>query len=259
NFSVNEKISAGYVMDTTSFGPVDLVLGVRVEHTDAHYTGFIVTTDADGNWVSTSPTEGSKSYTNPLPSVSLRWALDPQTNLRAVWAWHVGRPDYGLLPPSRVVNTDKNEIDAGNPDLKAQKAQSYDLLFEHFFGSVGLVSAGGFYKNIDDPIYPGSASTIHGGPFDGFTLVKPVNGPHALIYGFEVAWQQYLRFLPGVLQGLGIAANYTYTHSRAEFDPSTGRTGTALLQRTTPHQYNVGLTYDAGGFSGRAAVTYNSA
>ena len=38
-----------------------------------------------------------------------------------------------------------------------------------------------------------------------------------------------------------------------------GRSGTAKLQRTTPNEFNLGLTYDKGGLSLRAAVTYNSA
>ena len=259
NFTVNEKIWAGYVMDTTSFGPVDVILGVRVEGTDAHYTGFLVTTDADGNWQSTTPTAGGNTYTNPLPAVSVKWSIDSVTNLRAVWAWHIGRPDYGLLPPSFFVSTDRREVDAGNPNLIPQQDRSYDLMFERFLGTVGVVSAGGFYKSLRSPIYLGSASTIHGGPYDGYTLFKPVNGPSAYIYGVEVTWQQHLRSLPGVLNGLGIIANYTYTQSKATFDPTTGRSGTAQLERTTPNEYNVGLTYDLGGFSGRAALSYNAA
>jgi TonB-dependent receptor len=258
NFTVNEKIAAGYVMDTTIFGPVTVMAGVRVESTKARYTGFLVTTDSDGNWQSTTPTSGGNSYTNPLPAVGVRWAIDPETNLRAVWAWHIGRPDYGLLPPSFFVSTDKHEVDAGNPNLKPQQDRSYDLMFEHFFSTVGVLSAGGFYKNLIEPIYQGSASIIHGGPYDGYTLFKPVNGPSAWIYGVEVTWQQHLSFLPGVLEGLGIIANYTYTQSKATFDPTTGRSGTAQLERTTPNEYNIGLTYDRGGFSGRAALSYNA-
>jgi TonB-dependent receptor len=259
NFTARERVSAGYVMNTTSLGPVDLRFGVRVEHTDAGYTGFLVNTDADGNWVSTVPTSGDSSYTNALPSVSVRWAIDSSTNLRAVYGWLIGRPDYGELAPSAMLNPDKKEIDAGNPNLKPTQSRSYDLLFEHFFSSVGVISGGLFYKDLKDPIYPGSASTIHGGPHDGFLLVQPVNGPKAKIYGWEIAWQQHLRFLPGVLSGLGVDANYTYTNSKATFDPSTGRTGDARLQRTTPSEYNAGITYDWRAFSMRAAVTYNAA
>ena len=42
-------------------------------------------------------------------------------------------------------------------------------------------------------------------------IIQPVNGPTASLYGFEVAWQQNLTFLPGVLRsfwrmGRGVAA-----------------------------------------------------
>jgi TonB-dependent receptor len=259
NFGAKEKISAFYVKDSNRFGTVNLEVGVRVEHTNASYTGNQINLDPDGNWQSTTPTSGESSYTNWLPSVSMRWELDPNTNLRAVYAWAVGRPNYGLLAPSLTRSDTNKELDSGNPNLKPTKAQNYDLLFEHFFGSVGVASAGAFYKNLDDPIYPGSSTTIHGGPFDGYRKVQPVNGPNAKIWGFEVGWQQRLRFLPGILNGLGIDANYTYTDSKATFDPTTGRSGTARLQRTTPNEANVGLTYDVGPFSARIAATYNSA
>jgi TonB-dependent receptor len=259
NFSAKEKIAAAYIKDSNRFGALQFEIGVRMEHTDASYTGNQINLDPDGNWLSTTPTSGDSTYTDWLPSVSFRYETDPNTNLRFVYAWAVGRPNYGLLAPSLTRSDTNKELDAGNPNLKPTKAQNYDLLFEHFFGSVGVVSAGGFYKNLDDPIYPGSATTIVGGPFDGYKKVQPVNGPNAKIWGFEIGWQQRLRFLPGFLNGFGIDANYTYTDSKATFDPTTGRSGTARLQRTTPNAANVGVTYDTGPFSARIAATYNSA
>src|SRR5260370_30851722 len=54
-------------------------------------------------------------------------------------------------------------------------------------------------------------------------------------------------------------ANYTYTTSKANFDPTTWRRGTARLQRTTPNEFNLKLTHDGGRVSPRGAVTYNAA
>ncbi|PYQ01815.1 MAG: hypothetical protein DMF82_18300, partial [Acidobacteria bacterium] len=62
--------------------------------------------------------------------------------------------------------------------------------------------------------------------------------------------------LPGFLSGFGILANYTYTDSRATVP---GRSDNPRLLRTTPNEFNLGLTYDRGPFSARAAVTYNDA
>jgi len=259
NFDAKEKVAALYVKNTTTIGRLEIAGGVRIERTDASYDGFQVNLDADGNWLSSQPVSGGRTYTNVLPSVSLKYSLDPSTNLRAVYGWAVGRPDYGLLAPSLFLSDVQKQINAGNPKLKPTKARSYDLLFEHFLGSIGVIAAGGFYKDLTDPIYPGSASIIHGGIYDGFTKIQPVNGPSAKIYGAEVAWQEHLHSLPGLLSGLGINANYTYTNSKATFDPSTGRTGTARLQRTTPNEFNLGLTYDMGPLAVRAAATYNAA
>src|SRR5262249_33077163 len=121
------------------------------------------------------------------------------------------------------------------------------------------ISAGGFYKDLKDPIYAGSVTTIASGPYAGYEQTQPINGPKAKIYGAEFAWQQHLGFLPGALSGLGLMAHYPYTGSKAACDPTTGRTGSAPLQRTTPNEFNLDLTYDKGRFSVRCAVTYNAA
>jgi len=112
---------------------------------------------------------------------------------------------------------------------------------------------------LSDPIYEGSTQLLTSGPYAGYVQVQPINGPSAKVWGAEVAWQQRLSFLPGFWSGLGILANYTYTDSKATFLPSLGRTDSPRLQRTTPHEANVNLTYDKGGFSFRGALTYNSA
>jgi TonB-dependent receptor len=261
HFAASEKIAALYAMNTNTFGQLEIAEGVRVERTKAHYDGFQLTFDVDGNWVSTAPVSGGSTYTNVLPSVSLKYAMGPHTNLRAVYAWGISRPEFVLLVPTFDIGYNGNipVITKGNPSLKPTKATSYDVLFEHFFGSVGLVSAGVFYKDLTDPIYPGSGTIIHGGIYDGYQQVQPINGPKANVYGFEVAYQQHLSSLPGLLSGLGIDLNYSYTKSKATFDPTTGRTGTAELQRTVPNIANVGLTYDKGGFSFRVAAQYNDA
>jgi TonB-dependent receptor len=259
NYDAKEKIASIYAMNTIKWGQIHVVAGVRIEHTDASYSGFQVHFDGSGTWVGTTPTGADNKYTSVLPSVQVRYEIDPNTNLRAVYGWAIARPNYADLVPSIVITDRRNQVAAGNPNLKPTKGQSYDLLFEHYLATVGVVSAGAFYKDLKDPIYPGSATNLVGGPFNGYQQIQPVNGPSAKVWGFETAWNQHLSFLPGLLNGLGIAANYTYTDSKATFDPSTGRTGTARLQRTTPNEFNVGLTYDKGRFSLRGAVTYNGA
>jgi TonB-dependent receptor len=258
NFTTSEKIGAFYVMDTSTFGAMRVQAGVRIEHTTADYTGFQVSYDVNGNYVGATPVAGNHDYTDVDPIVQLRYEIDKNTNIRAVYGRGIARPDIVALVPTVYKNDQNLSISEGNPDLKPTHSDNFDLLFEHYLGSVGLLSAGGFYKSLSDPIYTSSVFQT-GPPFAGYTINSYINGPSAWVAGFEVAWQQHLTFLPGWMSGFGVLANYTYTDSKATFDPSFGRTDQPMLQRTTPHEANFNLTYDKGGFSIRGAVTYNSA
>jgi len=264
NWEVKEKVAAVYGKNTTFFNSSKLEYGLRVEHTSTDFSALQVNNDSDGNWLSSTPLTNSKSYTNALPSINWRYEFDKQTLLRLAWGMSICRPDYDWMVPSQTLNEASagnvnGSISVGNPNLKPTLATNYDILFEHFLNPVGVLSAGVFYKDLKDPIYPGSNSIVVGGIYNGYTQTMPINGPKANVYGFETAWKQHLTFLPGYWSGLGTDINFTLTHSEATFDATTGRSGTAALQRTAPVEANFGLTYDRKGFSGRIAATYNSA
>ena len=257
NYVAAERVAAAYAMNTVEFGPVLLQAGVRLEHTSSDYTGNKVLVDTQGHYTSTQPVTGGANYTNVLPSIQVRYAIDGLTNLRAAVGAGIARPVIGTLVPFATENDKKQEISAGNPTLKPTKATNLDLLVEHYFASVGVISAGAFYKDLRDPIYPGVASVITSGTYAGYAQVRAENGPKAHLYGVELAWQQQLTSLPGALSGLGILANYTHAWSRALFPDGAGRTDKPSLLRQAPDLFNVGLTYDRDGFSARAALTYN--
>jgi TonB-dependent receptor len=258
NWNLKEKIGALYAMNTVKFGALNLQVGVRVEHTSASYNANQVTFDVNGNYLATTPVSSSTTYTDVLPSVQLRYEVGPNTNLRAVYGQALARPDIVDVIPS-IFRSDQNRtLSVGNPNLIPTHSRNYDVLFEHYLGSVGVVSAGGFYKTLLQPIY-GSTQLLTDGQFAGYVQSSFVNGPSARVYGFEVAWQQHLTFLPGFWSGFGVLANYTHTDSKATFDSSFGRSDTPRLQRTTPNEANFNLTYDKGGLSIRGALTYNDA
>ena len=144
----------------------------------------------------------------------------------------------------------------GNPDLKATTATAYDLLVERYFRNVGFMSAGAFYKNLTNFIYPTSRPRLASEDLGEATLVtQPVNGPTAKLYGYEVAWQQNLTFLPGVLRGFGLNANYTRTQSESTIP---GRTGAKLqLPGQTGNAGNIGAFYDRGPVSLRVGGNYS--
>ncbi len=74
-----------------------------------------------------------------------------------------------------------------------------------------------------------------------------------------MAWQQRLSFLPGLLNGTGVRANYSYTTSQASFPVDFGRTDHPSLQRQAPNNWNFDMTYDKKGISARMGLTHNDA
>jgi hypothetical protein len=128
-------------------------------------------------------------------------------------------------------------------------------LFERYLQPIGIIQAGVFYKDLRNPIYA-AQSTVAAGTFAGFSQSQPINGPRAHIGGIEAAWQQHLGFLPGLLGGIGVAANYSWTTSKAIVP---GRTDRPRLVRQGPNNWNFGLTYDKARFSMRFGITHNDA
>jgi len=134
-------------------------------------------------------------------------------------------------------------------------------LFEHYLKSIGIIEGGWFYKDLSDPIFQ-IQTTPSTGPFAGFQQRQPINGRKAHITGIEFAWQQHFTFLPGLLNGVGVSANYSYTTSQAKFpiDPNTGnptRADSPALLRQAPNNWNFDTTYDKGPISARLGLTHN--
>jgi TonB-dependent receptor len=273
-FDANERIYAGYLQNVISFGKLRLQTGVRFDGTATDFITNIVTTNVDSQGRPLPPTVTraplrSSGYFNALPSVQAQYQLEKNTNLRLNYSQGIARPNIGDLVPTTIVdpNASPKTVTQGNPNLKPTKANNYDVLVEHFFQPLGIIQGGYFYKQLSNPIY-GTSSLL--GPTDpnaGFRLLQSVNGPSAHIQGIEVSWEQRFSFLPRLLNGFGISANYSYTQSTvtfpAFFSPATpggeGRLDHPALPRQAPNTWNISPTYDKGRLSVRFAVSHNDA
>lgn len=257
NYKLQERVSAGYIMNTIQFGRFHLQTGLRIEATNTSDTGYLVVNDSNGNYVSTTPQYGSGSYINPLPSVQLRYRIDKDSDVRAVYGRGISRPDpYQLVPYiTEDQSTDPYTINVGNPALVAEHANDYDILYERYLPSVGMIEAGYFYKQISKPIfYTDSYVPTSGSPlsqaYAGDHLLQEVNGDHAHVQGVEFAYQQHLNFLPGILRGARINTNFTYTASKNYNLPN--RTDNPALVGQAPYSWNIGPAYATR----RALVTF---
>jgi TonB-dependent receptor len=247
NYNLQERITAGYIMNTVDLGSrFHLQTGLRIEATNESNTGYLVIDDTNGNYVSTAPVTAGGSYIDLLPSVQLRYNIDSSSDLRAVYGRGISRPDpYDLVPYKTLdESTTPNRENIGNPALVAEHANDYDLLYERFLPSVGMIEAGYFYKDLTQPLFQTQTTVPNSFPnpiTPNVLLTQWVNGGHAYVQGIEMAYQQRLAFLPGVLAGARIDANFTYTASR-NYD-MTGRTDTPPLVGQAPFSYNITPSY----------------
>jgi TonB-dependent receptor len=164
----------------------------------------------------------------------------------------LARPDYYDIVPYRAQDDNAATIALGNADLSPTTSWNVDVLAEHYFTSVGAVSAGVFYKNIQDYIFKfGTTETINGTLYQ---VTQPLNGDSASVRGVEIALQNRLSFLPAPLNGTGVYANYTFTSSSAELPGHDGRSN---LPGQSKHAGNIAASYEKAGFSGRVAMNFH--
>ncbi len=244
-FDTIERISAGYVMNTMDFGKLHVVAGVRFEATQMNTLGYNVTLYPAGSpncALATGcgvpvPTQNNPSYVDALPSLSLRYALDSQSGLRLVYARGVARPDaYQLIPyVTEDDSTNPATIAQGNPALKPEHANNYDLLYERYLNPAGILQAGVFVKQLSGTLIS-TSYTANSGPYQGDLVSQWINASNAELYGFEASYQQRLSRLPGMLSGFGMMANYSWTASKVFHIP--GRSDSPALQQQSPNTWN---------------------
>lgn len=259
NYNARENVTSGYVrIDSRIADNLDFMGGLRVENTSLRYTGRIF--DDEANTVSKTSPESS-SYINFLPSFILKWDICKDFMLRAGYNQSISRPKYSALVPGMNVKRGDNEIVIGNPGLKATTSHNIDLNAEYYWQSVGLVSAGLFYKRIEGFIVDEVAFNheYEGNVWTKFT--QPKNAGNANIFGVELAYQRDFSFIAPSLKCIGLYGTYTFTHSRItdfNFEGRENEKGLSL-PGSPEHTANLSVYFEKFGISARLSFNYASA
>jgi TonB-dependent receptor len=298
-FHTIERIPAGYVMNTIDFGKLHLQTGLRFEDTQMMTSGYVLdwapSTVASGtsttqpgpcpnnsitgqkNCYALNVANNNPSYLDVLPSLQARYALGADQNLRFVYSRGVARPDPYQLVPYVTADDTANTAAIGNPALRPEHANNYDLLYEAYLNPLGMIQGGIFFKQLTTPqitfqiplgvnvaalpagAVPASllAEIENAQAEAGSTasVTQYINGENSYLWGFELSCQQHLSYAPGVLRGLGVSANYSYTASQMK--GLWLRTDQPTLIDQSPNTWNFSPTYDTKRFSMRLGMTYN--
>jgi TonB-dependent receptor len=272
NYNAKENIFATYVRWDQDFNDkLSMIFGFRVENTRIDYTGNRVLDESELE----TQISNDNSYTNVMPGISFKYNATENLIVRAAATTALARPNYYDLAPYVNNIASDREISAGNPDLKATYSYNYDLMVENYFKSVGLISGGAFYKNLNDFVYKYSTNQFSNANFaanfpnqinpipagEEWKFVQSKNGNKVDVYGFEVALQRQLDFLPGkFLKGFGVYLNYTYTKSKAKgiADEDGNERKNVTLPGTAPHMFNGSLSWENKRFSARVSTNFTA-
>jgi TonB-dependent receptor len=255
-YEATEDVYAGYVMSKLQINKLMLLAGVRYEHTQVSYNSYAVVNERD-----IIPESGGTDYSFFLPQLHARYQINTNTNLRAAITRTYARPNFSDIVPAQEINISEREGTIGNPTLKPVSATNIDLLGEKYFGTIGILSGGIFYKKLNDFIFSRryESTQYPGSEGQAITLVQAQNGSDADLLGLEIAYQQNLKFLPGFLKGLSIYANYTLTNSSAKIQSreESDQQEKVRLPGQAKHVGNFALGYDLGRFNFRIAANFN--
>ncbi|MBY5958736.1 TonB-dependent receptor family protein [Membranicola marinus] len=113
-FEYNQKVLAGYATGAYKKDKWGIKLGVRVENTDLHT--LLTNTDEDN----------LQNYTDFFPTLHSSYKMSDKVSLQAGYSRRIFRPRLWDLNPFFNIRDNYN-IRTGNPNLKAEYSDSYEL------------------------------------------------------------------------------------------------------------------------------------
>jgi TonB-dependent receptor len=250
----------------------------------------------------TSSQNSGSSYAFWLPSLNAKFELTKELILRGAVSRSITPPQIGytrgdytlggftfqgvvstpngsqlLLNPDGTPQQATRSVGTfGNPALRPESSDNFDLSLEWYFGPVGSVSMATFYKKLHDVVVNNTSvvNYTNSGVTVPVVLTQPGNSPDTgKILGFEFGYQQTYDFLPKPLDGLGLSGNLTLLHSSgvpqstlSATDPDVGagrvtniNIGLLPLEGLSKTSYNVTAFYNKFGWDARLAWSWRSA
>ncbi|GGH13835.1 TonB-dependent receptor [Mucilaginibacter phyllosphaerae] len=137
-FNYKRNIYAAYLSTSSSLFNkfLDVKLGLRNEYT---------TTSTDFSGV-TIP-----GYNTLAPSAVISHKIGGTQSIKLSYSYRIERPDYGEINPFYNIS-DPNNISTGNPNLKPEKSNSFELGYNRSFNSGANFYIGSFYRHNTDDI-----------------------------------------------------------------------------------------------------------
>jgi len=266
-WDINESILALYTQGNFSGDNYRGNVGVRFVQTKQTASSYNFSNDSwgfhtvDREWLTPSSLEWvteKRDYTEILPSFNIAFDATEDQIVRFSAARVMSRPNFSDLAPIKSVgalNVAFPTGTAGNPNLKPQIADQFDVTWEWYFNEESLVSAAYFYKDIQSYRTTGTfVAPFYNEQDDEMvdvTLSRPSNGLGGSTDGLELGYQQ-------TFGNYGFATNYTYTHATSDQDVVEGIAGSGQVIGASEHMYNATAFYENDVFGARLMYNYRT-
>lgn len=250
------SVHAAFVDFVYNFRPnLTFNVGVRAEQSDMTVTS---------NTIKISGNEKDYSFSNLdfFPAVNIKYSRTSKTNLRLSLSRTITRPSFYEKSPVSVtpelgdrrtfgnVYTKDNPKDDGTY-LENSYSNNIDIKYEFFPTAGELISIGGYFKEIEEPIE--KISVISGGEIN-YTFRNFIENAYAAGLEFEIKKKFNNLFT-------GLNASYIYTHITVP-EKSSEIDTERELQGASPYLINADLGYQfnyntAKTKSSYLGITYN--
>jgi TonB-dependent receptor len=175
----------------------------------------------------------------------------------------LARPNFDQLSTNLTLNKPDSQnqytASSGNPRLNPIKSDNYDLTIEWYFSNTGSLTGGVFYKKVDGFLANGVVDQTYNG--QTYAVSTVLNTGNGTVKGVELGYQQFFDFLPGLLSGLGVQANYTYVDSSVSnpfAEEGSDIPKQLPLEKLSKNSYNLIGLYEKGPVSARVAWNWRS-
>jgi TonB-dependent receptor len=289
NYDYTENYSAAYLMSQVNVGPDVLIVGgARYEDLTSTFNAWNLLDGRDANHQTAQLATVHPANHFLLPMVQFKINPAEWGDVRASFTRTLARPDFYQLSPHFNIAYGRNFVYAGNPNLKPAQAMNVDAIVTIHNNTLGLISFGGFYKEVTDftfatqyvlrphgaPGYDsiGTYGSLGSPPNDGATLNTYINNKNkAYVRGLEFDWQTRFWYLPFPFDGLLLGANYTHIWSSTKYplrlESVSGRGSNQVITRidstrdgrliNQPNDIaNAFIGYDYKGFSGKVSYIF---
>lgn len=281
-YSVKETTTAGYAQANLEGEGWSGNVGLRLVRTKTSTLVWVPTSDttlpgyAASAFAAVGPawtdpsgyyqTFRDRSYTDALPSASIRIDVTRNVVARLALSRTVTRPDYTALSAAQLLNGYRDPTGqtvgtgtTGNPDLDPIRSNNFDANVEWYFAPRAFVSVGAFHMEMGSYIIDGTkratlttdlipangqqgkpGNAMITAPFDLTTQINKAASVTGLEFAFETP----------IANNFGINANYTL----ADGHDASGH----VLRGSVKNTANLGGFFENDSFSARLNYGYSS-